>query len=216
MAEGTASFMEVTGADHATAERMMQAAGSDLDSAISLFYEAEAGDADVDAGEADGGDDTAPALPALPQESLVADILSNARKETEPVEPSSWAGRGRTLDSAAAAADASDEAPAPDPDARHNAKRVRIIFWADGFTVEDLNAEEAAAAAAAKPAAPQARKTGIATLGDHRKAAAASPQAKMPDLRKYEDNREFMEDLKNGMPPSEFREIDLSSGIPVR
>jgi len=139
---------------------------------------------------------------ALPSGDVVSHILNNA-KEGEDAER--WAGPGRTL--------SGDSSASPPTDSRQNAKRVRIIFWADGFTVEDLSREEAEEEA---PAAPRARKTGIQTLGDHRAAESRMPQMKVPELRKYEDNHQFMEDLKKGLPPSEFREIDLSSGIPVR
>jgi hypothetical protein len=213
-AESTSSFMEVTGADQATAEQMMAASGNDLQAAVALFYAAETGGAAEAPDDSDDGEEEPPA-PSLPQGDLVGDILNNARKD-EPAEPQPWSGAGRTLGSQPAAAgvpvDPEPEAGAPEP--RHNAKRVRIIFWADGFTVEDLHAEEEEAAAAAA-AAPAARKTGIQTLGDHRAAGGASARA-LPELRRYEDNKQFMVDLKNGLPPSEFREIDLSSGTPVR
>ncbi|EOD28219.1 hypothetical protein EMIHUDRAFT_234983 [Emiliania huxleyi CCMP1516] len=34
-------------------------------------------------------------------------------------------------------------------------------------------------------------------------------------LRRYEENKEFMEHLKRGVPPVELREFDLSSGAPL-
>merc|ERR1719231_2056595 len=37
---------------------------------------------------------------------------------------------------------------------------------------------------------------------------------KLPELRKYEDNAEFMRDLQQSIPPREFREIDISTGQP--
>lgn len=218
MADSAAAFMEVTGADQATAEQMMAASGNDLQAAVALFYAAETGGAAEPPADSDSME-AEPSAPSLPQGDLVADILSNARNETdERAETQPWAGAGRTLGSQPDAAGVPLDPPAPagePPELRHNAKRVRIIFWADGFTVEDLSAEEAEAAAA-QPAAPAARKTGIQTLGDRRAADAASPKMALPDLRKYEDNKQFMVDLKNGLPPSEFREIDLSSGTPVR
>ena len=77
--------------------------------------------------------------------------------------------------------------------------------------VEDVTAEEAAAAAAAAaPAAP--RRTGIATLSGSR--GPAAPPPRVPPLRRYEDNAEFMQDLKRGIPPVELRELDLSTGTP--
>ena len=37
---------------------------------------------------------------------------------------------------------------------------------------------------------------------------------KLPELRKYEDNPTFMKDLQQSIPPQEFRELDLSTGVP--
>jgi len=199
MAEGSAeAFMQLTGADRATAERVMAAALSDLEAAIALYYD-DSSPADE---KEEGEEKEEEAEAALPSGDVVSHILNNA-KEGEDAER--WAGPGRTL--------SGDSSASPPTDSRQNAKRVRIIFWADGFTVEDLSREEAEEEA---PAAPRARKTGIQTLGDHRAAESRMPQMKVPELRKYEDNHQFMEDLKKGLPPSEFREIDLSSGIPVR
>lgn len=174
----------------------MAAALSDLEAAIALYYD-DSSPADE---KEEGEEKEEEAEAALPSGDVVSHILNNA-KEGEDAER--WAGPGRTL--------SGDSSASPPTDSRQNAKRVRIIFWADGFTVEDLSREEAEEEA---PAAPRARKTGIQTLGDHRAAESRMPQMKVPELRKYEDNHQFMEDLKKGLPPSEFREIDLSSGIP--
>lgn len=87
----------------------------------------------------------------------------------------------------------------------------RPQFWGDGFTVEDLSEEEEAAAAAAK-APPAPRRTGVVGLSESR--GADAPMPKVPTLRKYEDNKTFMEELKAGIPPAEFRELDISSGVP--
>ena len=53
--------------------------------------------------------------------------------------------------------------------------------------------------------------------GDSRRAAAAAagPPPELPELRRYEENKEFMEHLKRGVPPVELREFDLSSGAPL-
>ena len=168
-------------------------------------------------------DDDQDAVPTLPQENdagdAVSDILKNVKAAEEPT--SSFAGAGRTLGSSssssaaatddAAAADSEEGAPTQMPD-RSNARKIRVIFWADGFTVEDITAEEEAAAAATRaPAAP--RRTGLATLSSER-ARTDQPTPKLPDLRKYEENEQFMADLKRSIPPAEFRELDLSSGVP--
>ena len=139
---------------------------------------------------------------------LVASILAGAAKpEDEP--RASWSSGGRALGSAAdgpAGEDAPPDSAAAEaaPLDRRNAKKVRVIFWSDGFTVEDVTAEEAEEAAreAAEKAAP--RRTGLATLGSAAERAAARPQMpKLPPLRKYEDNQEFMDALKKGIPPLE-------------
>ena len=78
---------------------------------------------------------------------LVKSILEGAAQPQDESTP--WSGGGRALGSAA------DDEPAPAADAapaaaeRTNPKKVRVIFWADGFTVEDVSVEEAEAARAA-------------------------------------------------------------------
>lgn len=214
MADSIQNFMIITGADQETAGRVMASAQGDMDAAVELYYESVDEEADGDEPE-----DAEAAKPGLPKSDLVSAILHNARKDPGPSQPNPWAGPGRAVSS-----DPSRESPpagsAPEASSsfadRRNAKRVRIIFWADGFTVEDLNEAEAEAAAAAAPAhAP--RKTGVQTLSDQNRAGGAGDRRmRMPELRKYEENRQLMEDLEKGLPPNEFREVDLSSGTPVR
>ena len=225
-----AQFIELTGADEATAKSTLEAAKGDMDAALALHFDVGGGgDDDEDAVMAEPAPSTAP--PALPSEStadLVGGILKNARQEGEG-EPAggsnAWAGRGHTLGSAAAddavaddeaagASSSSSEPPPLGPADRSNAKKVRVIFWEDGFTVEDVTAEEAAAAAAAK-APPAPRRTGLATLSsESARSGGGPPMPKLPELRKYEDNAEFIRDLQASIPPREFREVDLSSGQP--
>ena len=76
-----------------------------------------------------------------------------------------------------------------------------------------MTAEEEAAAAAAR-APPAARRTGISSLRDNAPPGGAPPMPKLPELRKYEENAEFMRDLQASIPPREFRELDLSTGAP--
>lgn len=189
--ENIAQFIELTGADEATAKSMLEAAKGDMDQAIALHYEPEGG-----ASEASPAVAPTPEPPALPTESttdLVGDILKNVRQEGEGSTASSWsgAGAGRTLGAGAGASegaeisDAAAAAAEPLMADRTNAKKVRVIFWADGFTVEDVTAEEAAAAAAAK-APPAPRRTGLATLGSEAARSGAPPMPKLPELRKYE------------------------------
>jgi len=210
-------FMSITGASAEVAGASLASCNNDLERAVAAFFDSAT---DAAAMDDDAVDEDAPAAPAavLPppldnSADLVKSILDGAAKPED--EPPSWSAGGRALGSAAA-----DDEPAPAPDAapaaaeRTNPKKVRVIFWADGFTVEDVGDEEAEAAqAAAAPAAP--RRTGLATLGSAAERAADQPQMpKLPPLRKYEDNVKFMEDLKKGIPPLELREIDLSTGAP--
>ena len=212
-------FMSITGASAEVAGASLASCNNDLEQAVAAFFDS-ATSTDAAAMDDDVVDEDAPAAPAavLPppldnSADLVKSILDGAAKPED--EPPSWSAGGRALGSAAA-----DDEPAPAPDAapaaaeRTNPKKVRVIFWADGFTVEDVGDEEAEAAqAAAAPAAP--RRTGLATLGSAAERAADRPQMpKLPPLRKYEDNVKFMEDLKKGIPPLELREIDLSTGAP--
>ena len=212
--DATHAFMETTGVnDPATAARALAAANGDLDAAVARHFDEEAAAGADDGTEAAEEAAAPPSLP-MPESDLVGSILSNARQEGSE-QGSEWSRPGRTL--GGADSDAASTASAPVEPTRRNAKKVRVLFWADGFTVEDITAEEeaAAAAAAAERAAP--RRTGVATLGDSRRAAAAAagPPPELPELRRYEENKEFMEHLKRGVPPVELREFDLSSGAPL-
>ena len=205
-------FMSITGASAEEARAGLASSNNDLEQAVAAFF--DSGAASTDAAmmeEEDAVDEEAPAAPAAPAAALpppldtsadlVKSILEGAAQPQDESTP--WSGGGRALGSAA------DDEPAPAADAapaaaeRTNPKKVRVIFWADGFTVEDVSVEEAEAArAAAGPPAP--RRTGLATLGTAAERAAERPQMpKLPSLRKYEDNVKFMEDLKKGIPPVE-------------
>jgi hypothetical protein len=205
----TAQFMQLTGVqDASVANEMLSAANGDLERAIALHFDAAAADdggeeEQAAEGEAPGTSDE-PAAPSLPGDrsgDLVGAILGNAKKE-EATESSAFAGAGRTLGASPPPDEPPTAAAAAAPADRHNAKKVRIIFWADGFTVEDVTADEEKAAAAAAAAKNAPRKTGVTGLGSMRE---QQPQTmpNIPDLRSYEENKEFMEDLKQGIPPVE-------------
>ena len=204
-------FMSITGASAEEARASLASCNNDLEQAVAAFFDSGAASTDAAMMEEDAVDEEAPAAPAAPAAALpppldnsadlVKSILEGAAQPQDESTP--WSGGGRALGSAA------DDEPAPAADAapaaaeRTNPKKVRVIFWADGFTVEDVSVEEAEAArAAAAPPAP--RRTGLATLGTAAERAAERPQMpKLPPLRKYEDNVKFMEDLKKGIPPVE-------------
>jgi len=227
MADSTEQFKQLTGADDATAQSMLAATNGDLERALALHFDA-AGDDDETppAATPQAADAAPPTLPGSEPADLVGSILSHAKQEGDGDKDSSaspWGGAGRALGSSLADASSSipaSEAPeapaAPDPPAapaRHNPKKVRVIFWADGFTVEDVTAEEQVATAAALAEKNAPRRTGVVGLGSSRE--RQQPQMpKIPELRPYDQNQEFMEDLKQGIPPVEFRETDLSTGVP--
>ena len=220
-------FVELTGADAATAKTMLEASKGDMEQALALHFDAGDGAAgaaaeeDVPMADEAAASSSAPALPTETVASSVGNILSNARQEagSEPA-ANSFAGKGRALGSASAEADTAPAAPEadaaePEPTAdRTNAKKIRVIFWADGFTVEDVTAEEEAAKAAEK-APPAPRRTGLASLSSEKARGGGGPSMpKLPELRPYEENAEFMKDLQQSVPPREFRELDLSTGVP--
>ena len=212
-------FMSITGATAEVAGASLASCNNDLEQAVAAFFDTEGGvvaegaAAAMDDAEDMEGVPAAPAAPAtaLPPldnpADLVKSILDGAAKPQDKLPSSSWSG-GRALGSAAADELAPAPAPASEAAERANPKKVRVLFWADGFTVEDISEEEVEAAVPAVP-----RRTGLATLGSAADRAADRPQMpKLPPLRKYEDNVKFMEDLKKGIPPLELREIDLSTG----
>lgn len=218
--ENVKAFKELTGSDVATAERMLAASNGDLERALALHFDV-AGDEQMPSApdEDEEEEETAPpALPGSGPTDMVAAILRNAKHEDREDSESSrkpWqgTGSGRTL-GASSSEDAPAESPeAPSPLDRHNAKKVRIIFWADGLTVEDVTAEEEAAAKAELDEKSAPRRTGVVGLKSSRD-QAPPPVPKIPELRKYEANKQFMEDLTKGIPPAEFRELDMSSGVP--
>jgi len=210
-----AQFMQLTGASDDMASAALASSNGDLDAAIASHFE----QGDTSAAPTSAAPvAAAPALPTEGTSELVGSILSAASAEGGP-SSTPFAGRGQALGSSLAAegdGGESDASVAPSAAAmmadRTNSKKVRVIFWSDGFTIEDVTAEEEAAAAAEAAAKAAPRRTGVSTLGDTR--TNVPPMPKIPELRKYEDNKEFMEDLKAGVPPVEFRELDLSSGTP--
>ena len=190
-------FSDLTGADEDTAKQMLAASGGDLDAAIALHFDG-GGSAEQPMDTEPAAPTPPPALPAESDEELVGSILSNARQEGDDDEKSkdkanAWSGKGQALGSSSAAEDASSssdapaepvapvEPPMPQYGERRNAKKIRVIFWSDGFTVEDVTAEEAAAEAAAKaPAAP--RRTGLTTLSSEKERSPDKPMPKLPEV----------------------------------
>ena len=69
---------------------------------------------------------------------------------------------------------------------RSGAKRIRLLKWADGFTVEDV--------------------TTAIPMSAQDEACAINLTTHLP-LRKYTENEEFMKDVDEGIPPLEFREL---------
>ena len=227
-------LMSLTGVDVAAAKAMLTAASGDLDDAITLHFEAEGQPGGGGVSSSAAATPAAAAKPALPSESetdIVNTVLDNARQEAPgDASAAAWSGRGQALGgppdtASASSADGAETAAGSSGGAgegsgmlppldRHNAKKIRVIFWADGFTVEDTTAEEEEAAAAAKAEAAAPRRTGLATLSGEKTRTPAGAMPKIPELRRYEDNAEFMRDLKASIPPVEFREVDLSTGVP--
>ena len=147
-------FMSITGASAEEARAGLASSNNDLEQAVAAFFDSGAASTDAAMMEEDAVDEEAAAAPAaaLPppldnSADLVKSILEGAAQPQD--EPTPWSGGGRALGSAA------DDEPAPAADAapaaaeRTNPKKVRVIFWADGFTVEDVSVEEAEAARAA-------------------------------------------------------------------
>lgn len=199
-------FSDLTGADEDTAKQMLAASGGDLDAAIALHFDAAGGGAAAEPMDTEpAAPNPPPALPAESDDELVGSILSNARQEADGDEKATgnanaWSGKGQALGSSSAAeatdggASSSSDGPAepaapaepavPQYGERRNAKKIRVIFWSDGFTVEDVTAEEAAAEAAAKaPVAP--RRTGLATLSTEKERSPDKPMPKLPEVCVY-------------------------------
>lgn len=201
-------FVAVTGESRDAARGYLQPHGFDVVDALEAFYSpaAEHESDDDEPPHVEPARAAAAQLPTAPPADLVESILASARAEVPPAAPNNFNGPGRALNSSEESQSPPSNAGLPPMD-RKNAKKVCVIFWADGFTVEDVTEQEAAAAT------PQPRKTGIATLSSGSSSAAG--MRTMPPLRKYEEHQAFMQDLKNGLPPVEFREMDMSSGVLV-
>ena len=121
----------------------------------------------------------------------------------------------RSLGTGAALGDgtAAGGAPAAAPEAPP--LDIRVTFFADGFIVENPEADKAAAAPAP---APEARRSGLATLGDSRGAKPSRP--KLPDLRPFDapESREFLAALERNHVPRELRSSDAlgrAESLPV-
>ena len=224
--EAVTAFVQLTGADNETAKSLLEASGGDMESAVQKFFDSADPPAAMDEEDGEAAADEAPALPSG---NLADSILAAARQEAGGPPGAGgdpWAGlsSGRALGSGPSIPSLDEDAPssgratdappaaADAPIDRSNARKVQIVFWADGFTMEDVpTAPEPAPAAA-----PAQRRTGLATLRDEKaaEAAAAGPIPELPTLRKYEENADFMRDLQAGLPPAELREVDWSTGTP--
>lgn len=190
-------FMSVTGASRETAAQHLNMARGNMDEAVAAFFEG-------------GGEvaESAPPEPAAPgvSGSAVDSILQSVKGEK-------GSGKGDPRDSGKGAGKGDGR-----PD---NSKMIAIVFFSDGFMVDDdpdLSKEPEAAPEEA--AAPAPRRTGMMGLNDLKPSRGSrGPRPKLPKLkplRSYDtpENKEFLEQVKAGRLPKELQKRD-ENGQPI-
>lgn len=198
------SFMAVTGASKEVAAQHLAMARGNVDAAVAAFFDA------ADAGmEPTGGLEEEPGLPPRDAASSTATVDSILAS----VKESKGSGKGDSRD-VGKGSGKGDDAPG-------NSIMIAIVFFADGFMVDDdPQPDKDPEPAPEETAAPVQRRTGMMGLSDLKPSRGRrGPRPKLPKLkplRSYDtpDNQEFLKQVKAGKVPKEFQKRD-ESGRPV-
>mmetsp|Transcript_22666 Transcript_22666/g.59099 ORF Transcript_22666/g.59099 Transcript_22666/m.59099 type:complete len:387 (-) Transcript_22666:167-1327(-) len=201
-------FVAVTGASEETAARYISNNRGDMDAAVTAYFQ----DLDEDAGtgppaEAPSGGPPAPTGggPASASSSSAVDDIMGSLKGS---------GSGDS-----GGEDAKGRGKGGDADGR---RTVVIVFFADGFMVDEDPEKPEPAPAAEPDVAPAApRRTGMMGLSDLKKETKSrrGPMPKLPELkplRSYDtpENKKFIELVKAGRVPEELQKKD-AEGKPI-
>jgi len=206
-AEGVEMFMSVTGASQEKAQQYLQASGMDVQQAILTYLEAgeEPGDAAA-APAAQAPAAAAAAAPSAPPGSIDS-ILGQANQNNSKKDGEAGKGSGKQSSSK----DDSFQ------------RKVGLVFFADGFMVEeDMEEDEEEEEATPEAPKPPTRRIGMMSLADLAPESGGQ-RPKLPKkiptlspLRSYDtpENRQFLDDVKAGKVPKALQKRD-EKGRPV-
>lgn len=201
------TFVAVTGASEETAAKYISDNRGDMDAAVTAYFQ----DMDEDAGPGPAADapagEPAPAggVPASASGGSAIDDIMGSIKGSGKGDPGEDDAKGR--------------GKGGDADGR---RTVVIVFFSDGFMVDE-DPEKPEAPTAAEPAAAPAaaRRTGMMGLSDLNKESKSrrGPMPKLPELkplRSYDtpENKKFIELVKAGRVPEELQKRD-AEGKPI-
>mmetsp|Transcript_27804 Transcript_27804/g.55677 ORF Transcript_27804/g.55677 Transcript_27804/m.55677 type:complete len:345 (-) Transcript_27804:814-1848(-) len=182
-------FVELTSTNGPTAAHYLKLAAFDLERAVSLFYDAGAGALPSD----DNGSESEPVesressmgeedFPRNTEDSGAVDSIMNAAKEATP-SSSSFGGQGSALNSSR---NRNDEEPP--------ALTIRVVFYKDGFTTKEVEEETQ----------PKFRRRGVHSFSS----PSSSMPSRLPPLRNYDEDAQFIEDVRQNRVPAEYRRLD--------
>lgn len=196
-------FIHLTSTNLSTAKHYLKQTAFDLEGAISLFYdaggEALASDNEEEheqPGEQQQGQSlTVQEEDEKDENDPISSIMKAARKESPPNEEgsSSFSGRGFSLNSPSNTNKTNSKSP--------TALKIRVTFYKDGFTAQEEETVE--------EETNKSRRRGV-----HSFTSSASGVPSLPQLRTYEENPKFIQDVQQNRVPLEYRRLDTSN-LPV-
>lgn len=218
-----AMFVGMTGADVGAARTMLEASAWNMDAAVNAFFE-HGGPTPSSTGastpvaavpsqtepepEPSAGPEPAPGPGSVSDGSVMGDIMNMAkeRKPDEAAEGRSFAGSGFSmkedgLRQRRPGGVAREEVPP---------RTVTIVFYADGFTVDDAPAVGGSRIVGGEMVTP-AKKKGVAGFG------RVLDKPKLPPLRPYNvpANDKFLKQVKANQLPPELQDTTKDTGLPI-
>jgi len=190
-------FVETTSTNLTTAKHYLKQTAFDLERAVSLFY--DTGGEALEEKEEDNNledehidDENMPSNSNTEEESNnstdpISAIMAAAKKESSNPS-SSFSGKGYALN---------DDDESNRNSLSSEELKVRVVFYKDGFTVQEEATEEA-------DTTTNPRRRGIHSFASSK----SSSSIKLPPLRNYDENEEFMNDIQKSRVPVEFRRLD--------
>mmetsp|Transcript_11410 Transcript_11410/g.36440 ORF Transcript_11410/g.36440 Transcript_11410/m.36440 type:complete len:388 (-) Transcript_11410:84-1247(-) len=200
-------FTSVTGASKEVAAKYLQNSKGDIDMAIALYLsdQEEAGEAGPPGGAPAAQGGAAAASGGLATVDSIVDLVKSRGDEG----PS-----GGSAGSGAGGKGAGKGGP------EGTERSVFIVFFSDGFMVDEDFELPKPEPTPEQPAAPPPRRTGMMSLNDLKKdPKTRGPMPKLPKLkplRSYDtpENKAFLADVKAGRVPTELQKRD-EKGAPV-
>lgn len=188
-------FVQTTSTNMSTAKHYLQQSAFDLERAVSMFY--DTGGEALPSDEEDE-EEVVPSATALERngndnENVENDVISsivNAAKEATPQASSSPSFNGKGFSLNSSRTNRTNDDPSI-------VIKVRVVFYKDGFTVQEVKSDE-------EKDSSTSQNRGIHTFSS----AKISQSSLLPSVRKYEENQQFIQDVKQNRVPIEFRRLD--------